>query len=68
MIHKWHGPRALRGYTERWKILEANAFDPYLDLRPDEHGVFEFTGNKPKLRDDVRQYFRSRNEDSDSLK
>lgn len=66
MIHKWHGPRSRRGYADRWKILESNAYDPYVDVRPDADGVLEFSGNKPRLRDDIRAYFRSRNEDSDS--
>jgi hypothetical protein len=67
MVHKWHGPRTRRGYSERWQILERNGFDPYLDVTPDCNGVLQFTGNKPRLRDDVRAYFRSRNEDTDSL-
>lgn len=67
MIHKWHGPRTRRGYSERWQILERNAYDPYIDVTPDQNGVLELTGNKPKLRDDVRAYFRSRSEDSNTL-
>jgi len=66
MVHKWHGPRNKRGYSDRWKILEQNNFDPYVDIIPDANGVYEFAGNKPQLRDEVRRYFRSRDEDSTS--
>ena len=67
LLHKWHGPKAKRGYNSRWKILETNKFDPFTDLMPDHQGVLRLTGTKPQLRDDLRAYFRSRQEDSDSL-
>lgn len=66
-IHKWHGPKAKRGYSTRWKILEDNNFDPIVDLITSHQGVYNWTGNKPKLRDEVRKYLRSRNEDSTEL-
>lgn len=64
LLHKWHGPKSKRGYASRWKILEDNLYDPYADVMMDHQGVLEFTGNKPQLRDDVRRYFRDRDEDS----
>lgn len=64
LVHKYHGPRSARGYSDRWKILQRHHYDPWSDLMPDNHGVFEWVGSKPGLRDDVRRYFRSRNEDS----
>lgn len=63
LLHKWHGERGKRGYTTRWKILDDDQFDPYVDVKLDHQGVLVWTGNKPKLRDDVRHYFRSRSED-----
>lgn len=67
VLHKWHGPKHKRGYASRWKILEDNHFDPFADLLTDHEGVLVFAGNKPKLRDDIRRYLRSRDEDSKQL-
>lgn len=63
-VHHWHGPLKNRGYDTRWKILTDNNFDPYLDLSRDWQGLINLTKHKPKLRDDIRGYFRRRNEDS----
>ena len=63
-IHHWHGPLKNRGYSTRWTILTENRFDPYRDLSHDWQGLLSLTSHKPKLRDDIRAYFRSRNEDS----
>jgi len=63
LLHHWHGPKANRGYATRWQILEENHFDPYVDVMPSHEGVLVWTGNKPKLRDDIRRYFRARHED-----
>lgn len=64
VIHHWHGPMRNRAYTTRPQILIRNHFDPYEDLLYDVNGVLQLRGNKPKLRDDIRTYFRQRNEDS----
>ena len=61
-IHFWHGPMDKRGYFTRPKILIDNLFSPATDVRYDENGVLQLTGNKPQFRDQVRQYFKSRNE------
>lgn len=61
--HHWHGPKAARGYVDRWKIVVDNAFDPATDLVKNADGVNELTLNKPKLRRDIDLYFRSRRED-----
>lgn len=66
-IHHWHGPLRNRGYATRWQILTKNKFDPYLDLSRDWQGLLRLTKHKPLLRDDIRRYFRSRNEDSIDL-
>jgi hypothetical protein len=63
-IHYWHGPIANRGYEWRWKILATYGFDPYRDLKQELTGVLELAGNKPRMRDEIRAYFRSRNEDA----
>jgi hypothetical protein len=64
IMHSWHGPKAKRGYHSRWKIIVDNQYDPEVDVRYTTEGVLELVGNKPKLRDDLRRYFRSRSEDS----
>jgi hypothetical protein len=64
ITHTWHGDLRNRGYETRWKILEDNKFDPNADICYDDQGLVIWKGNKSKLRDDVRQYFLSRNEDS----
>lgn len=63
LLHKWHGSKSKRGYADRYKILERNHYDPYSDVMLDHNGVLRLTGNKPQLRDDLRAYFRSRDED-----
>lgn len=63
-LHYWHGPKANRLYSTRWQILEANHFDPYADLTTSHAGVIEWPKNgKIQLRDQIRAYFRVRNED-----
>lgn len=63
MTHGFHGPRNKRGYEWRWKILRDHNFDPYADIYKDSQGLYQLTREKHKLRDEIRQYFRSRNED-----
>lgn len=67
ITHGWHGRKKERGYADRWKILASNNFDPDLDLKRDWQGIWQLTDRNPKLRDDIRSYFRARNEDSIDL-
>jgi hypothetical protein len=67
ITHYWHGAKANRFYRTREQILVENAFDPYMDLRRDAQGLWQLTGDKPKLRDDLRHYFRARNEMDQNL-
>jgi hypothetical protein len=62
ITHFWHGPKGNRFYRERERILTENAFDPYIDLKRDWQGLWQLAGNKLRLRDDLRHYFRARNE------
>ncbi len=64
LVHHWHGKKADRRYVDRWKILTRNGFDPHLDLKRDSQGLYQLTDRNIKLRDDIRAYFRGRNEDS----
>lgn len=70
IYHFWHGKKKDRGYTDRWKILRDNNFDPVLDLTRDTQGLYRLETWDPRqmrLRDQIRSYFRSRNEDSIDL-
>ncbi|MCS7026800.1 MAG: hypothetical protein NZV14_18525 [Bryobacteraceae bacterium] len=64
LLHYWHGRKRDRGYNDRWKILVEHGFDPDLDLKRDHQGLWQLTERSHRLRDDIRAYFRSRNEDS----
>ena len=64
LLHHWHGRKADRQYGSRWDILKRHNFDPEVDIYKDTQGLWRLHGNKPGLRDDVRRYFASRNEDS----
>ncbi len=66
-IHYFHGDYKLRGYGERPQILITNSFDPQTDLSRDWQGLWQLTGNKPALRDDIRAYMLSRSEDDKAL-
>lgn len=66
-IHHWHGPMSARGYSWRASILTENHFDPLTDLKYDWQGVLQLNKNKPKMRDEIRAYFKQRNEDSIAL-
>ena len=64
LLHKWHGPKALRGYATRPKILKKYHYDPFMDILEDHQGIIFLKGNKIGLRDEIRAYFRRRDEDS----
>lgn len=74
IVHKWHGRKRDRRYWDRWKILVNHQFNPEEDIKLDYQGLYQFemynNSSDPnftrmeKLRDDVRNYFYSRNEDS----
>jgi hypothetical protein len=66
-IHHFHGSKVFRSYGERWKILRDHHFDPNTDLVRDWQGIWQLAGNKPRLRDAIRGYFRARNEDDPGL-
>jgi hypothetical protein len=67
LLHHWHGRKSSRKYTERWQILIDNDYDPDTDIKLDTYGQWQLTGNKPRLRDQIRAYFSQRSEDSIDL-
>jgi hypothetical protein len=62
-LHSWHGKMKNRGYGDRWKILVKHNFNPMTDLKRDSQGLWQLASDKWQLRDDLRSYFNSRNED-----
>lgn len=62
--HFFHGKKEDRGYRSRPEILARHQYDPENDVIMDGQGLLRLRGNKPGLRYDCQQYFRSRNEDS----
>jgi hypothetical protein len=67
ILHHWHGKKRDRRYRERWGILKQHNFDPEFDLKRDWQGLLQFSDEGGRLRNDIRAYFRSRNEDSIDL-
>lgn len=68
--HYWHGKKKDRKYADRWKILMNNKYAPNTDIKVDTQGLFRLettTERQIHLRDDIRSYFRARNEDSIDL-
>ena len=61
--HLWHGDRANRRYGERHSQLAVHCFDPARDVCESEHGVWQWSSNKPGLKEFVRSYFHARRED-----
>lgn len=63
LLHYFHGPKVMRGYKDRWKVLVEHQYDPYKDVYLDWQGLYRLEDEKIGLRDDIKKYFRSRNED-----
>jgi hypothetical protein len=64
LLHYFHGAKKNRGYINRSKLLWDNAFNPARDIKRDWQGLWQLTDQKPRLRDGLRAYFRSRDEDN----
>lgn len=70
ILHYFHGKKRDRKYQSRWQILVENAFDPSTDLIRDYQGLWRLrvtNERQQKLRDGIREYMASRNEDSIDL-
>lgn len=68
LLHYWHGKKRQRNYWNRCKILKETQFDPNRHIKRDSQGLWQLVdcGDDASivLRDRLREYFRSRNEDS----
>ena len=67
IMHYWHGAKVNRNYQGRWDIIKKWNYDPVSDLSKDSFGLYRLNMNYGErsigLRNGIRQYFRSRNED-----
>jgi hypothetical protein len=63
ILHHYHGDKVDRKYQDRWMILINNQFDPLEDLKKNSRDLWVLEDTKFKLRDDIIDYFRRRNED-----
>lgn len=67
IYHHFHGTKAKRFYHDRWNILIKHGYDPEFDLKKDWQGLWSLTDKGLRLRNDIRNYFRSRDEDNISI-
>lgn len=68
LVHYWHGKKRDRRYWDRWQILVKHQYNPLMDVEYDTQGLIQLVDHGDlrsiALRDDLRNYFRQRNEDS----
>lgn len=65
--HFHHGPKSARGYNERWKLLVKSNFSPFRDLYTANNGLYQLDSKQLNLRDNLRAYMSSRDEDSKEI-
>lgn len=66
VYHYFHGRKKNRFYGTRGQILIQNKFDPNTDIKYDTYGMLQletWNERQMKLRDQIRGYFRARDED-----
>ncbi len=68
VLHHWHGSMKERGYSTRESILIKSQYNPLRDIKRDAQGLWQLEDDGSQrfidLRDDIRAYFRQRNEDA----
>lgn len=67
LVHHFHGKKRERYYVQRTKTLADVGFDPDRDVKLNHDGLLVLTGHNLRLRDALRRYLKSRNEDSVDL-
>ena len=69
--HWYHGDKVNRRYSDRGLILISNGYDPDSDIKYDTQGLLQLETWEPRqirMRDLIRDYFATRNEDSVPLR
>lgn len=64
IFHAFHGSKRERFYRSRWQILLDHAYEPDTDLKRDWNGLWALTHHGQRMRNALRRYFVSRNEDA----
>jgi hypothetical protein len=67
ITHAFHGSKRSRAYISRWDVLVNNNFDPSSDVYLNGYGIPEIRSDRIALRDGIRKYHLSRNEDSTEM-
>jgi hypothetical protein len=67
ILHHFHGSKAGRNYQGREKILIDNQYNPRRDIFRDWQGMYQLRPGATGLRDDIREYFKNRNEDGTEI-
>ena len=71
VIHYYHGNKTNRKYVDRNNIVATHKFNPLTDLKKDWQGLYQLVDHgdvrSMNLRDELRNYFRHRNEDSTDI-
>ncbi len=62
--HYYHGSKANRKYTERWKILVKHQYDPLKHVKYQDGLLIPTEECPTELLSDILHYFEERNEDS----
>ena len=63
LLHLWHGDVENRKYLERQDELNRLGYDPFVDIRVDSSGCWEWSSEKPALHRWAVDYFNGRRED-----
>lgn len=61
--HYWHGNQYTRKFIRHKKPLQEYLYTPSYDLIPNSQGLYELSDRSSALRDAIRSYLRSRDED-----
>ncbi|MBF0489369.1 MAG: glycosyltransferase [Candidatus Omnitrophica bacterium] len=54
LFHLWHGEFKNRRYNDRLLILKRNDFDPFQDIKKDEHGLWTWASDKKDMHKALR--------------
>jgi hypothetical protein len=57
IFHRFRGKKVDRKYKDRWKILLKHDYNPDFDIQRDWQGVYSFSDEGVRLRNDIRKYF-----------
>ena len=65
--HLFHGDVQDRQYHNRHEILTRGNYNPATDVFINHKGVWEWTGSKPQMQQEVKDYFLNRMEDGNPV-